>query len=81
MSNAGGRMSHLRPPTRHGGMTPAYIAFLSVTILTAVANAAAAVVDFARAQWVLANMARAEVPESWLSRWAWRRPQAQSACW
>lgn len=47
-------------------MTPIYIAFLSVTILTAVANAAAAVVDFARAPWVLANMSRAGVPESWL---------------
>jgi hypothetical protein len=41
-------------------------AYVVVTVVTAVANAFAATVDFTRPQWLLANMAKARVPQSWL---------------
>ncbi len=40
--------------------------FLVVTGMTAMANIAAAAVDFRRAQWVLDNMTKYGVPHSWL---------------
>lgn len=41
-------------------------AFVVLTIVTAVANAAAALVDFARAEWVMANMSRYGLPPRWI---------------
>lgn len=41
-------------------------AYVVVTLLAAGANAYAAGVDLARADWVLANMARLGVPRPWL---------------
>jgi DoxX-like family len=43
-----------------------FIAYVTVTILAAAANAAAAAFDFLRADWVLANMTKVGVPRSWL---------------
>jgi DoxX-like family len=43
-----------------------FTAYVVVTGLTAAANTFAATVDFTRPQWLLANMARARVPQSWL---------------
>jgi hypothetical protein len=43
-----------------------FTAYLVVTIITVVANAWAAVADFSRAGFVLANQAEVRVPESWL---------------
>jgi hypothetical protein len=42
-------------------------ASLVVTVMAAAATSAAAAVDFARAEWVLANMTRLGIPHSWLS--------------
>lgn len=42
------------------------IAYVVVTTAAIAANAGAAVADFARARFVLANSARVGVPESWL---------------
>lgn len=44
-----------------------FTAYVAVSILAAVANAGIATLDFARRKQVLINMARAGVPESWLS--------------
>jgi DoxX-like family len=41
-------------------------ASLVVTVMAAAATSAAAAVDFARAEWVLANMTRLGIPHSWL---------------
>jgi hypothetical protein len=43
-----------------------FTAYAVVTTITIVANAAAAVIDFARAEFVLANAAELDLPESWL---------------
>jgi hypothetical protein len=43
-----------------------FTAYVVVTGLTAAANTFAATVDFTRPKWLLANMARARVPQSWL---------------
>src|SRR5215211_7410982 len=43
-----------------------FTAYAVVAVLTAAANGYAATVDFTRPQWLLANMAKARVPESWL---------------
>ena len=43
-----------------------FTAYVVVTGLTATANTFAATVDFTRPQWLLANMARARVPQAWL---------------
>jgi hypothetical protein len=40
--------------------------FAAITVLAATANLAAAVIDFMRPRWLLANMASARVPRSWL---------------
>jgi hypothetical protein len=45
-----------------------FTAYVVVTGLTAAANTFAATVDFTRPQWLLNNMARARVPQSWLSQ-------------
>ena len=45
---------------------PIFTAYVVVTGVTAAANAFAATVDFIRPQWLLSNMARARVPQSWL---------------
>ncbi|MGP4018881.1 DoxX family protein [Saccharopolyspora sp. 5N708] len=42
------------------------IAYLAVTIVTIVANAAVVVADLARANFVLANLAELGLPRSWL---------------
>jgi len=42
-------------------------AYLLITVVTIVATAGAAVVDFTRARFVLANMAEVGVPGSWLT--------------
>ncbi|GLW08020.1 hypothetical protein Misp01_31500 [Microtetraspora sp. NBRC 13810] len=59
------RLRHppLAGPKKGGGM---FIAYVVVTVLTIVANAWAAVADFARAGFVLANSAQVGVPQSWL---------------
>lgn len=43
-----------------------HIAVLIVMILTAVANAYAAVNDFTRPAWIIENMKRLAIPERWL---------------
>jgi hypothetical protein len=43
-----------------------FVAYVVVTIITIIANAAAAAADFSRAQFVLANSAEVGVPPSWL---------------
>jgi hypothetical protein len=43
-----------------------FVAYVVVTIVTIIANAAAAVADLSRAQFVLANSAEVGVPPSWL---------------
>ena len=43
-----------------------FTAYVVVTVLTAAANTYAATVDFTRPEWLLGNMAKARVPQSWL---------------
>lgn len=43
-----------------------FTAYLAVTIVTILANAAMAVADLTRADFVLANSAAVDVPRSWL---------------
>jgi hypothetical protein len=43
-----------------------FTAYVVVTVVTAGANTFAATVDFTRPDWLLANMAKARVPQSWL---------------
>jgi hypothetical protein len=43
-----------------------FTAYVVVTGLTAAANTYAATVDFTRPEWLLGNMAKARVPQSWL---------------
>jgi hypothetical protein len=43
-----------------------FTAYAAVAVLTAAANGYAATVDFTRPQWLLRNMAKARVPQSWL---------------
>jgi hypothetical protein len=43
-----------------------FIAYVVVTVVAAAANAFAATADFLRPQWLLANMTKAGVPQSWL---------------
>jgi DoxX-like protein len=43
-----------------------FTAYVVVTVLTAAANTYAATVDFTRPEWLLRNMAKARVPQSWL---------------
>lgn len=43
-----------------------FVAYVVVTVLAAGLNAWAAYVDFAGAQWVIANMDRYGIPRSWL---------------
>lgn len=44
-----------------------FVGYVVVTILAAAANAFAAANDFIRPKWLLANMVRVGVPESWLT--------------
>lgn len=44
-----------------------FIAYVTVTIFTAVANIFSAMADFVRYRQVFSNMARAGVPESWMT--------------
>jgi len=43
-----------------------FTAYVVVTVLTAAANTFAATADFTRPAWLLGNMAKARVPQSWL---------------
>ncbi|GIH79699.1 DoxX family protein [Planobispora longispora] len=43
-----------------------FTAYVVVTVTTAAGNVAAAIVDFARAGWVLGNMSKYGVPHSWI---------------
>jgi hypothetical protein len=43
-----------------------FTAYAVVTILTAAANTYAATADLTRPEWLLRNMAKARVPQSWL---------------
>jgi hypothetical protein len=43
-----------------------FTAYVVVTLAAVAANTFAAAVDFIRPQWLLENMARARVPQSWL---------------
>jgi hypothetical protein len=43
-----------------------FIAYVVVTIITILANAAAAAADLARADFVVANSAEVHVPQSWV---------------
>jgi hypothetical protein len=43
-----------------------FIAYIVVTALAAAANAFAATADFIGPQWLLTNMTKAGVPQSWL---------------
>jgi hypothetical protein len=44
-----------------------FVAYILVTAAAATANIYAAANDFTRPKWLLANMARVGVPESWLT--------------
>lgn len=44
-----------------------FACYIAVTILAAAANAFAAANDFIRPKWLLNNMAKVGVPESWLT--------------
>jgi DoxX-like family len=44
-----------------------FAAYIIVTVLAAAANLYAATNDFTRPQWLLANMTKVGVPESWLT--------------
>src|SRR6266536_4925537 len=44
-----------------------FAAYIMVTVLAAAANLYAATNDFTRPQWLLANMTKVGVPESWLT--------------
>ena len=44
-----------------------FIAYVIVTVLAAAANIYAAVIDFKRVDWVVANMTRLGVADRWLS--------------
>lgn len=43
-----------------------FIAYVSVTVVTILANGGIAIADFARARFVLANSAEVDVPPSWI---------------
>src|SRR5690348_18502355 len=43
-----------------------FFTYVVITVLAAGFNAYAAYVDFARAEWVIANMKRYGIPSSWL---------------
>jgi hypothetical protein len=43
-----------------------FIAYVTITVLTTLANACVAAADLGRARFVLANMAEVGVPRSWL---------------
>jgi hypothetical protein len=43
-----------------------FTAYVVVAVLTAAANGYAATVDFTRPKWLLRNMVKARVPQSWL---------------
>jgi hypothetical protein len=43
-----------------------YIAYVTVSVITAAANLSIAVADFLQVRYVLANMAEVGVPRSWL---------------
>lgn len=43
-----------------------FVAYVIVTVAAAAINVVAAAVDFARSEWVLANMTRYGVPHSWI---------------
>lgn len=43
-----------------------FVTYVVVTLLTAALNAYAAYLDFARTEWVVANMTRYGIPHSWL---------------
>jgi hypothetical protein len=45
---------------------PMFTAYVAVTALTAAANTYAATADLIRPTWLLGNMAKARVPQSWL---------------
>jgi hypothetical protein len=45
---------------------PMSTAYVVVTVLTAAVNTFAATVDFTRPAWLLGNMGKARVPQSWL---------------
>ncbi|MGW5050583.1 DoxX family protein [Actinokineospora sp. NPDC004072] len=44
-----------------------FTAYVVVTLVTAAANVAAAVADFVRAEWIVANLSRYGLPRSWLA--------------
>jgi DoxX-like family len=44
-----------------------FTVYVVVTVLTAAANTFAATVDVTRPEWLLGTMAKARVPQSWLS--------------
>jgi hypothetical protein len=46
---------------------PMFPAYVAVTVLAAIANAFSAALDFARYEKILIAMAKAGVPESWLT--------------
>jgi hypothetical protein len=43
-----------------------FTAYVTVVVVAAASNIAAAVADFLRAEWILGNMAEYGVPRSWL---------------
>ena len=52
--------------SRHPGGGFLFTAYVIVTVLATAFNAYAAYVDFARAEWVIANMTSYGIPRSWL---------------
>jgi DoxX-like family len=43
-----------------------FTAYIVVTVVAAIAMASAATLDFVHSQWVVANMSRLGVPQTWL---------------
>ena len=57
-----------------------FVAYVVVTIITIIANAAAAVADLSRAPFVLANSDEVGVPPSWLPLLAALKAAARPGC-
>jgi hypothetical protein len=58
-----------------------FTAYVVVTVVAAAANAFSAALDFIRYKQVLINMAKAGVPESWITMLGALKAAGRSDCW
>ena len=58
-----------------------FTAYIVVTVLAAAANIFSATLDFIRFKQVLINMAKAGVPESWITMLGALKGAGRSDCW